>query len=277
MKNFKIGVAQLLSDNGNLEENTNKALFYMKQASKEKVDLLLFPECFLTGYHFPISTREILDENSYYIQRIRTKAKELSISVVITTFTKGVKKPRNTAFIIDSKGDILLRYDKVHTCDFADEKMIENGTSFPVCTLNNIQLGVMICYDREYPESARELMLNGAEIILVPNNCGSMKPRLCALQTRAYENMTGVVMANAPGNNAGNSCAYSPIAWDRDGNCLDMEMMMADDTSEDLYYVTYDMEQIRFYREHEMMGNTFRKCIAYKNLQNEEIKDPFLR
>ncbi|MGX8850239.1 hypothetical protein [Amedibacillus sp. YH-ame10] len=43
MKNFKIGVAQLLSENGNLEGNTNKALFYMEQAAKEQVDLLLFP------------------------------------------------------------------------------------------------------------------------------------------------------------------------------------------------------------------------------------------
>ncbi len=70
---------------------------------------------------------------------------------------------------------------------------------FLVCDFDGIKIGIMICYDREYPESARVLMLQGAEIILVPNDCGSMKPRLCALSTRAYENMVGVAMANPNG------------------------------------------------------------------------------
>lgn len=76
---------------------------------------------------------------------------------------------------------------KVHTCDFADEACLESGSAFRVCDFDGIKIGIMICYDREYPESARILMLQGAEIILVPNDCGSMKPRLCALSTRAYE------------------------------------------------------------------------------------------
>lgn len=45
-----------------------------------------------------------------------------------------------------------------------------------------------------------------------------MKPRLEALATRAYENMVGVVMANPNGKNKGNSCAYSPICWDKEGD-----------------------------------------------------------
>lgn len=72
----------------------------------------------------------------------------------------------------------------------------------------------MICYDREYPESARELMLQGAELILVPNDCDNMRPRLRELSVRAIENMTGIAMANPPGPGAGRSCAYSPVAWD---------------------------------------------------------------
>ena len=73
----------------------------------------------------------------------------------------------------------------------------------------------MICYDREYPESARILMLKGAELILVPNDCGAMAPRVQALSTRAYENTVGIVMANPNGENAGCSCAFSPICWDQ--------------------------------------------------------------
>ena len=71
-----------------------------------------------------------------------------------------------------------MKYSKVHTCDFADERDVESGKEFKVCDFEGIQLGIMICYDREYPESARILMLKGAEVILVPNDCGSMQARI---------------------------------------------------------------------------------------------------
>ena len=60
-----------------------------------------------------------------------------------------------------------MKYSKVHTCDFADERDVESGKEFKVCDFEGIQLGIMICYDREFPESARILMLKGAEVILV--------------------------------------------------------------------------------------------------------------
>ena len=135
----------------------------------------------------------------------------------------------------------------------------------------------MICYDREYPESASVLMLQGAEIILVPNDCGSMKPRLCALSTRAYENMVGVAMANPNGENAGNSCAFSPICWDNNGICVDNTLLMADDMSEGLFYADFDLSAIRKYRESEMLGNTYRKVKAYEPLLSGKITYPFLR
>lgn len=60
-------------------------------------------------------------------------------------------------------------------------------------------------------------MLKGAEVILVPNDCGSMQPRIRALSTRACENMVAVAMEDLNGDNAGCFCAYSPICWDREG------------------------------------------------------------
>lgn len=154
---------------------------------------------------------------------------------------------------------------------------LESGDRFKVCDFDGVKLGIMICYDREYPESARVLMLKGAEIILVPNDCGSMRPRLQALSTRAYENMTGVVMANPPGENCGNSCAYSPICWDEDGNCVDNTVFLADEKTEGLFYADYDLKELREYRSDEMMGNTFRKVKAYGKLLDAEVTEPFLR
>ena len=204
-------------------------------------------------------------------------AKKYKIGVVLTSFTKGNKQPQNSAFVINKSGDILMKYSKVHTCDFADERNVESGKEFKVCDFEGIQLGIMICYDREYPESARILMLKGAEVILVPNDCGSMQPRVRALSTRAYENMVAVAMANPNGDNAGCSCAFNPICWDRNGNCVDNTVLLADDKTEGILYAEFDMEAIREYRNREMLGNTFRKVEAYSQLLSKEIKKPFIR
>lgn len=274
---FKVAILQMKSLNRQYQKSSDIVIRMMKKASENGADILLLPEAFLTGYELPISNEEALADQNPYLDKICTAAAELNIGAVITAITKGAKKPQNSAYVVDKSGKVLMKYSKVHTCDFSDEACLESGNSFQVCDFCGIRLGIMICYDREYPESARILMLKGAEIILVPNDCCAMKPRLCALSTRAYENMVGVAMANPNGENAGNSCAFSPICWDGDGNCADNVLLMADDLTEDLFYAEFDMDKIRSYRENEMMGNTFRKVKAYGLLLNEKIEYPFIR
>lgn len=275
--NFKIAILQKRSLNRKMKENLATVINNMEIAAKNNADLLLLPECFMTGYALPIENEDAISDDSELIDHLCSAAEKLHIGVVATAFTKGVEKPQNSAFVINKDGKIRMKYSKVHTCDFADEKCLESGNEFQVCDFHGIKIGIMICYDREYPESARILMLKGAEIILVPNDCGSMEPRIQALSTRAYENMTGVVMANPNGKNAGRSCAFSPICWDRDGNCVDNTIFLADEMTEGLYYASFDMERLRAYRECEMMGNTFRKVKAYKELLEAGVAYPFIR
>ena len=78
--------------------------------------------------------------------------------------------PLKQRLFIDRNGTVLMKYNKVHTCDFSFERYLESGETFKVCHFQDLCLGTMICYDREYPESARELMLQGAELILIPND-----------------------------------------------------------------------------------------------------------
>lgn len=274
---FKIALLQMNSLNRQYQESTKIVLAKMREAAAEGADLLLLPEVFLTGYVLPFHNQEALGEDNPYLQQICAAAGEIGIGVVATAVTRGREKPQNSAYVIDKQGRRLMKYSKVHTCDFADEACFESGDAFHVCDFHGIRLGVMICYDREYPESARILMLKGAELLLVPNDCGAMKPRLCALSTRAYENMVGVAMANPNGENAGNSCAFSPICWDENGDCVDNVLLMADALTEGLFYAEFDMDQIRSYREREMMGNTYRKVSAYDLLLDKGISYPFIR
>lgn len=292
---LKIAIVQENRHPYDMKGNTEKGINIVKKAKELGADIVLFPECWITGYEFPqvnetLEVEEIikteafkewnelaLDENSQCIKAFCNIAKELNIGVVITGYTKGVNRPQNSAFVISKEGEILMKYSKVHTCDFSYEKMLESGDEFKVCDFEGVKLGVMICYDREYPESARILMLKGAEIVLVPNDCGAMRHRVQALSTRAYENMVGVVMANPPGENAGCSCAFSPIPWDREGIPVDNVIVMADDKTEDIFMAEYNLEELRHYRSREMMGNTFRKVKAYSELLKDEINEPFKR
>jgi N-carbamoylputrescine amidase len=78
--------------------------------------------------------------------------------------------------LIDRHGRIAFTYAKVHTCDFdLPERALTPGEDFHVAALDTaageVVVGAMICYDREFPESARVLMLKGVELILVPNAC----------------------------------------------------------------------------------------------------------
>lgn len=275
--NFKIAVLQKRSDTKDIEKNVEFIEQSMIEASTQNADILLLPECFLTGYDFPVKNENALSDDDVNIERIKIFARKYSIGVVLTAFTRGNEKPRNSAIVIDKKGNALMKYSKVHTCDFALEACLENGEEFKVCDFDGVKLGVMICYDREYPESARVLMLKGAEIILVPNDSYSMKPRVQALSTRAYENMVGVVMANPNGENAGCSCAFSPICWDREGICIDNTLFEADALSEGLFYADFNLEQLKQYREREMLGNTFRKVSTYSKLLDADVKYPFIR
>ncbi len=275
--NFKVAILQKRSCDREMRQNTDTIIANMALAAENQADILLIPECFITGYELPIDNQDALTDDCEYINLICVAAKQYSIGVIATALTQGAERPQNSAYVINKDGQILMKYSKVHTCDFADERCLESGSEFKVCDFHGIKLGIMICYDREYPESARVLMMKGAEIILVPNDCGAMKPRIQALSTRAYENMVGIAMANPNGANAGNSCAYSPICWDRNGECVDNTILLADDMTEGLYYAEFGMDAIRSYRERDMMGNTFRKVKAYEELMSTEVRYPFVR
>ncbi len=281
---LKVAMVQYDANEPDIDFNTKVAMKYIKEAKESGADIVLFPECFLTAYCCPDIVEELLPleelendsdfidwcnsavtEEEEHVLQIRKLAKELQIGVVITAFTKGEKYPQNTAFIIDRNGDIILKYSKVHTCDFDWERYLESGQEFKVCEFDGVNIGVMICYDREYPESARELMLQGAEIIFNPNCCGGMEPRLKELSVRAMENMVGVAMANPPAPGMGRSAAFNPMVWGENGEVLDNTIIVAEEFFEGIVYAEFDIDKIRDYREREDLGK-FRKPRAYKNL-----------
>lgn len=283
--NFKVAILQLNAVNDS-NKNLIKGIEACKKAKQLGADIAVFPEMWNIGYEMPTGNEDIsiwkqksITEDSDYLLKFKELAKELNMAIAITFLEKTKNLPKNSIIIYDRFGNKILKYSKVHTVDFKMEKYTEPGTDFYVEELDygrgKVNIGSMICYDREFPESARILMLKGAEIILVPNACYMQKIRLEQLKVRAYENMVGIVTVNYA-NYGGKSSAYSPIVRDINKNELNSEILVMND-KEDIKIAQFNMNEIRQYRSRETLGDAYRKPYAYKQLIQDNVQEPFVR
>ncbi|HEU5413130.1 MAG TPA: carbon-nitrogen hydrolase family protein [Candidatus Angelobacter sp.] len=128
------------------------------------------------------------------------------------------------------------------------------GDSFNVCTLQGkrveVTIGAMICSDREFPLAANQLMLNGAEIIVVPNACTWDDIRTAGLKTRAFENLVGIAMVNYPTpQNNGHSQAHTCVPR-RNGQPANTLIANAGE-NEEIVLASFDVDEIRAFRKKE--------------------------
>lgn len=254
-------------------------------------DIALFPEMWNIGYAFPSNIAELktsaIDRSSEFISAFICLSKELNMAIGVTYLEKYEPLPRNTVTVIDRLGNCILTYAKVHTCDFDVERNLTPGDDFYVAELNtangNVKIGAMICYDREFPESARILMLKGAEVVLVPNACPMEINRLAQLRARAFENMLGIATVNyaygQPDCN-GHSSAYDGVAYGevRPGVVEARDTLIVEaGEAEGIYLATFPIDKLRDYRRREVHGNAYRRPSKYHLLITENIEEPFIR
>jgi predicted amidohydrolase len=291
---IRVALLQMTGCGLDLEANQAKGELFCRSARESGADVALFPEMWSVGMTFFDPAREgererwrshAVSRDDAFVTRFRNLARELNMAIALTYLERWEGRPRNSVSIIDRRGEIVLTYAKVHTCEFDAERELTPGDDFPVCALgteaDEVKIGCMICYDREFPESARILMLRGAEIILTPNACTLEAHRLAQFRTRAFENMAGVAMTNyaAPQNN-GHSVAFDPVAFiegvPEDAPGRDTLIVEAGE-QEGVLIASFDMDAIRDYRRREAWGNSFRRPRLYGALTDEAVEPPFVR
>ncbi len=285
--NIRVALLQLMPE-GTLEGNLRKGIDYCRQAKELGADIALFPEMWNCGYEIPEDIDRLrslaIGKGSDFVLAYKELARELDMAVGITFLETFEPRPRNTICLIDRFGREVYTYAKVHTCDFGEECRLTPGEEFYVEDLDtakgSVKVGSMICYDREFPESARILMLKGAELLLVPNACPMEINRISQLRGRAYENMVGIATVNYPGGQPdcnGHSTAFDGIAYrPSDSGSRDTLIVEADE-SEGIFLADFPIEEIREYRGREVHGNAYRRPEKYGILVSEEIHEPFVR
>lgn len=287
MNSLKIALLQLLPCKTQAE-NLQKGMDACRAAKQMGADIALFPEMWNVGYSIPedisLLKSMAVSVESGFVRSFGTLAKELDMAIGITFLESFDPLPRNTLRLFDRHGNAVLAYAKVHTCDFGDECRLSAGEDFYVADLDTasgfVKVGAMICYDREFPESARILMLKGAEIILVPNACPMEINRISQLRGRAYENMLGIATVNYPYGQSdcnGHSTAFDGIAYRTDGSGGRDTLILEAGEREGIYIADFPIADIREYRRTEVHGNAYRHPQKYHLLTDEVICEPFIR
>ncbi len=281
---MKVALLQMTGGDHNLE----KGLAFCRQARSCGADLALFPEMWNCGYDLSGSLSDIraraVPADGPFVTAHRKLAEELGMAVAVTFLEADGPALKNSVILFDRRGREVLRYAKVHTCDFGEERVLTRGEGFFTADLDTaegpVRVGAMICFDREFPESARLLMLQGAEVVLVPNACPMEINRLAQLRTRAFENMMGLATANYafphPDCN-GHSSAFDGMAY-REGEPGSRDTLIVEaGEGEGIFLADFPLGQMRAYRSAEVHGNAYRRPDLYGGLTEEGVLPPFVR
>lgn len=250
----------------NKADNLKKAQDKVKEAASHGADIILLQELF-AGYYFCIDQKtEYFDwaesfKDSQIITAMSALAKELDVVLPISFFERDGQSFYNSLVVIDADGSILDLYRKTHIPDgpgYQEKYYFTPGnTGIKVWKTKYATIGCGICWDQWFPELARTMALQGAELIFYPTAIGSEPPYpeldskdhwQRTMQGHAAANMTPVIAANRIGREFGVDSHIdfygSSFMTDETGK----KIAEANREQDTILYATYDLDALRLAR-----------------------------
>ena len=207
----------------------------MRQASQHGANIVVFPEVHLSPF-FPkhradqnagVADRYVMDEDHPALGTLSALAAELNLVTVANVYRQAEDGARYDASpVFDADGRLLGVSDMVHVAQFEgfwEKDYYAHGRAFQVYETAAGRVGVVICYDRHFPESWRACALAGAEIIATPAcNLARENTELFAheIAVMAYQNSVYAAMANRCGVEDGVAYAGASVIAGPDGTLL---------------------------------------------------------
>jgi len=190
------------------ETNLNKIIYQMQIAADKGSQLIVFPECALTGYVFssrqeavPFMERvpgPITEELSRY-------CRQLNVHAILGLLEADDDQCFNAAVLIGPKG-LIGKYRKVHLPYLGIDRFLDPGNQpFQIYKTEVGNIGIQICYDCNFPETSRVMALQGADILALPTNWpeGRQKVAKYVVVTRAFENKVHLIAVDRIGKERG--------------------------------------------------------------------------
>jgi predicted amidohydrolase len=208
-----------------VKANLDKCVEYVERCvAATGAELVVLPESATTGFTPGIPPEELWDLVSEVPGPVSAPVQEvaarLGVHVVVGTYERGVERGtvHNTAALVGPGGDVLGAYRKTHLFSGEDD-WVSPGSDAVVVDTELGRIGLIICFDGDYPELARIEAVRGAEVIVRPSALlRSADIWELTSRARAYDNHVFVVAANATGADPagvlyfGNSMIVTPIA-----------------------------------------------------------------
>lgn len=265
MRKIKLAATQM-SCSWDVDENIQKADKLVREAASKGAQVILIQELFETPYFCQNEKPEFfkyateLDINKA-INHFKNVAKELEVVIPVSFFERKNKAKYNSIAVIDADGEVLGVYRKTHIPDGPgyEEKYYFNpgDTGFKVWDTRYAKLGIGICWDQWYPETARCLAIMGAEVLLYPTAIGS-EPQNSSIDSKdhwqrtmqghAAANMLPLVASNRIGTetieNSTITFYGSSFIADIDG----AKIAEADRKSETVLVAEFDLDEIEIRR-----------------------------
>ncbi len=281
---MKLALIQMESKIWQIDRNIATALRLIDIAAEQGSEIVLLPEYWSTGFFPGMRDYKLYDlaapDDGPAIEALRQIAQQRGLHIIGSIYEMvGSDLYYDTAMLIGTSGNILGKYHKTHIGGerhvVVDGKMVTDlgiesiyfrtGMRFPVFTVGEWTIGMMLCYDTYFPEAARCLTLAGAEVILIPFGISDTKKTIWKelLATRAFENIAYVAAANNIGFvptvdidmiMGGRSIAYDPLG--------DL-MAEASYDQEEVLYVELDRDHLLYARRLHFMFRD-RRPEAYK-------------
>ena len=242
-----------MESNGTKTENEEKTLDLLKQAVKEKPDIICLSELFLSwGKEFE-NGKVKLEE----IQRYQVLAKENNVNIILGSIAlkyENTENITNTCFVINRNGEIIHRYDKIYmyTVDRPDLKIDEGndtvkGNKLGIVEIDGVKIGIGICFDLRYPEYFKALALNGAEIMFLPSSFRKTTGAVAwevLTKARAIENQAYFCACNQTGGIAEKERCGNTQIISYDGSIISNI-----DKDEGIIIADLDIEKLRRFRK----------------------------
>lgn len=264
MREVTIALAQTAPKLGEMEHNLARmAELVQKICLEEPVDLIIFPELATSGYECGMRFTELAERvPGYSVNYLGRRAKEFGTHILFGLPTKEKVESilYDGAVLIGPEGESMLEYRKVHLK--GEEKLaFRAGYRFATIEAGFGSLGIIIGWDLAFPEAARSVVLEGAELLCVTANWE--EPRLeewyAYLKARALENAVYVAAANRVGEEYsyrffGHSAIVGPY-----GEVL----TTLDEPMESYSIVRIDLDVVRKAREESQLLQS-RQPLAYR-------------
>ena len=173
-------------------------------AAREGVDVILFPECAVTGYNFDFGqfSKNTADQA---ITTVARTARSSRCHILVGCPTFAGQRLFNSLLIFDRRGREIFRYSKVHLTT-QDARFFAPGESIAFFRLDGIPCTAIICHERRYPELVRLPVMMGAQILFHPNAgldvlavSKTKRKGRDGIAVRAFENQIYYVFANSVG------------------------------------------------------------------------------